>query len=46
LDSNQYAKWVGKYLKKEYGAHFISPFSANNSVLEVDVFNEKSGMQD
>lgn len=35
-----------KFLGKEYGANFISPFSANNSVLEIDVLNEKSSMQD
>ena len=46
LDSDQYSKWVTKFLGKEYGAHFISPFSANNSVLEIDVLNEKSSMQD
>jgi len=39
-------KWVAKYLKKEYGANFISPFSANNSILEVSPLYEKSGMQD
>jgi hypothetical protein len=37
---------VGKYFKKDYGANFISPFSANNSILQVSVLNEKSGMQD
>lgn len=35
-----------KFLAKDYGAHFISPFSANNSVLEIEVLNEKSAMQD
>ena len=44
LDSDQYSKWVTKFMAKDYGAHFISPFSANNSVLEIDILNEKSAM--
>ena len=38
--------WVSKFLGKEYSAHFISPFSANESVLQVSSFLDKSSMQD
>lgn len=38
--------WVSKFLGKEYSAHFISPFNANESVLQVSSFLDKSSMQD
>jgi hypothetical protein len=46
LSEEEYVTWLSKFLSEDYQPNFLSPFSANQSILELTSIPPESVMSD